>query len=228
MAGKLGQGKGQVDGRQTSPKRFRAQKNPKPSRGGHNDEVIIEHRRVRVSELQRKGYNQLDIVRILGEEGTVISQSTICNDVKALLKEYREISGHNTEESRNRQLDNIAYLKQRAWDEFEFSRVNRVTVKPSKTDKDQRVRVIEERKEGNPQWAVIIKSCEELEAKIKGLFNETVVNNDNRSVTIDWSNMSVGDDPIQARIDAVKVLGAQVDDAEVLETKDVGDVKTNN
>lgn len=224
MAGKPGQGKGQIDGRSKRGPTGIPHPNPKRSRRGTNTDVIVQHRRQKVAELQRKGYNQWDIVRILGEDGVKVSQSTVSQDIKALLIQYQENAFTNTEESRTRQLDNIAYLKQRAWDEFEFSRIKRTTVKPSKTDKDQRVRVIEERKEGNPQWTALIKSCEELEAKIKGLFNETVVNNDNRSVTIDWSNMSVGDDPIQSRIDAVKALSAQVDDAEVLETKEVSDV----
>jgi len=157
--------------------------NPRGKAGAKNDIAIVLHRQALVAEYYRKGYTHYQTKDlILKEHGIEVSQPTISNDIRAMLAMWQEECLMKTDQARAAQLMSIRAIKRNAYEEFEFSKQKHVKIQPKKGDKDQTVKVIIERQEGNPAWLNIVKQCEELEAKITGTLINVSVNNINNGV----------------------------------------------
>ena len=77
---------------------------------GEKHETELCHRRRQVAELALQGWSQSAIADHLG-----VSQPTICADVKAIRKEWRESSIRDFDELRLIELQKLDFLEREAW-----------------------------------------------------------------------------------------------------------------
>ena len=78
--------------------------------------IKIARRRQKVVELYLQSWFQTDIARELG-----ISQTTVCHDLKAIQKQWRESSICNFDALRERELCKIDLLEREAWEAWKRS-----------------------------------------------------------------------------------------------------------
>lgn len=80
--------------------------NPRPK-------IKIDERRKKVAALYLRGYNQQTIADQFG-----VSQATISNDIKALLKTWREKRETDVEDAVTRQVEELRLIREKAWGQW--------------------------------------------------------------------------------------------------------------
>lgn len=137
----------------------------------------LEARRAKVAELYLKGNPQTAI----GEE-VGVKQSTVSRDLLAIRKQWLESTLMDFNEAKAREMARIDQLERVAWEAWEKSLGENVTVTVKKEgagEGEDRIEVEVERKEktvelnGDPRYLERIQWCIEQRCKILGVY-ETV------------------------------------------------------
>lgn len=187
--------------------------NGKPPKNGRNDKLLVLERQQQVAELYLRRYTQHQIVEELAKRGVAASQPTVCQDIKAIFTRWEAECITDADKARLNEIMAVNKLEAFAHEELEFSRIRRIVIQPKKGDKDQTVRVIEERQEASIKWHERIEACIEMRSKLLGLVKNVTTNNATVNI-VDagfWAAMTEppkGEDPIEAKIESVKMLGA--------------------
>jgi hypothetical protein len=141
----------------------------------HKDDasrVRIESRRAEMTRLIMAGHTQADVAERLG-----ISRPHVCNELKAMVREWREEYLGDIDQRRAVEYQRALHVLSLCLEEFEFSKVRQVYPKdkagnPDTSKKPQQVRV-----SADPEWMTHVRGLLELICKVRGVTEQTTNNN---------------------------------------------------
>ena len=134
---------------------------------GKSLEVL--QRRDKVAGLYLEGKTQWDMAKILG-----VSQTTICKDLEALHKAWKESPLPKIDEARNKELNRIDKLEATYWEAWESSKKPLEVTSSEKMDSEtgggrKKSSIKREHRDGNPAFLQGIRECIAMRTKMLGV-----------------------------------------------------------
>ena len=126
-----------------------------------SETVRIEQRRRQVSDLYLKGRTQVQIAEKLG-----VSQATISNDIKAMLKRWREDQNADMEELVLKRFQQLELVRREAWDAWEQSRKPTETTRVTQGERGRKAEKTVRQQHGDPRYLQILQSTNQEIAKL--------------------------------------------------------------
>lgn len=137
-------------------------------------QATILERRIKVSKLYRRGWNQYDIAAELE-----VTQSTISVDLKALRQQWQEKADTNFAAKQFETLAKIDHMEFVAWEDYEASKAERTETQTSTDGTRKAARQKKVQRDGNVEYLRVVQWCIEQRCKILGIYEAT-------KIQLDW------------------------------------------
>lgn len=128
-----------------------------------------ENDRTIIAEMTLKGKNQYQIAEVVG-----ISREQVSRDMKKVRRDWAEKRDQDTTKHIAKELAKLDLVIEKAWDEFDASKVKKETTfkemnDPNDSSKGSKVYIKKETQNGNPAYLVTIQNCIKKRAELLGL-----------------------------------------------------------
>jgi hypothetical protein len=124
----------------------------------------ISERREQVADLYVKGWRQMAIAEKLD-----ISQATVCLDLKAIQKFWRESAVRNFDAARDLELQKLDRIEYEAWGAWTESKKPAQSATMTEGTRQQQTRKTLKNQHGNPRYLELIARCIAQRCMILGL-----------------------------------------------------------